>query len=456
MNGDDPVGNLYREKGYPPMSHPSTDPAAVAVAARIGGLATPDPSRSRILEIGCATGHNLLPLAVRWPDSSFVGIDISEDAVNTANRRAEEAGLSNVRFVQGDLRTLGLEGENFGYIIAHGVFSWVDDDAKRALLDFCAAHLSPSGIAVISFNLSSGWEARLPVVQAVRRICAEHEVGVIRGLQILREVVSDEGIHSVIDDMLAKGEDVLGFDDFAPVNDPWPLDRFASACISRGLRWLGESDPAENVPSSLDDEARAGLSSLAADPLRMQMTADALAGRTFRSGVLCRHDAPLDSRISAAIVLDLSVRLSEKPLRIGHEAMLGFYETLRDFGPDCVPVRKVIDRMAAPDLPIVARGVFDAITRGELKARIEPLEISREGREIRLNPFNALCVREGLPLVDAWHTPCLFAENPLRLLGEIDGRTVEDAGDLAASICPDLAFPVWLRHLIDRGLVELV
>lgn len=450
----DSVEELYQAKGYPPMSHPSSDPAVSAVAARIAGLASPVPSRSSILEIGCASGHNLLPLAERWPGSRFLGVDIANDAVETANRRAKDAGISNARFIAGDLRQLVFPGETFDYIIAHGVFSWVDDEVKEALLDFCARHLSPSGIAVISFNLMSGWENRLPVVETVRRIMSEHDVGLIRGLQILREVVPDEEVRGIVDDMLAKGEDILGFDDFAPVNDPWPLDQFAAACVNRGLRWLGDSDPAENIPSSLGEEDRASLLPLVGDPLLMLMTADALAGSAFRSGVLCRHDAPVESRISAAMVLDLNVRLPEEAPLSPAEPLAGFVETLKRFGSSCVPVREVIGAMENPNVPAIARAIFEAITRGELKARIEPTEIDGHPTVFRLSRLNSLCVREDLPLVDAWHMPCLFSENPRRLLAAIDGKTVEESEAIAASICPDLAFPVWFRHLASRGLVD--
>ena len=66
-----PVDQLYQAHRYPAMSHPLCDPAVTAVAARLGGLATAPPAQARILEIGCASGHNLLPLARRWPQSRW-------------------------------------------------------------------------------------------------------------------------------------------------------------------------------------------------------------------------------------------------------------------------------------------------------------------------------------------------------------------------------------------------
>lgn len=452
---DDAVDELYQSRGYPPMSHPSSDPAVTSVAARFAGLKPPHPSAARILEIGCAAGHNLLPLAARWPGASFTGVDISRPMVAEAERRARGAGITNVSFAAADLRELDFAGREFDYIIAHGVFSWVEDDAKKALLDFCAAHLGPSGIATISFNLWTGWERRLPVIDAVRRIQREHGVDVIKGLAILREVIDDAGVRATVDDMLAKGAEILAFDDFAPVNDPWPLDRFAAAAVACGLRWLGDSDPAENIPSSLDDAARESLAPLVGDPLLMQMTADAMADRTFRSALLCRADAPLAQKMTTGMVMDLGVRPPEDPPASSFGPLADFLAALESFRPDCVAVAEVLGRLKEPDVPIFARVVFQAITRGDLRARVEPVVIRKEPLRPRLDPFRLLCAKESVPLVDAWHSPCVFSERTYPLLAEMDGtRSVEELAGISKERCPDLAFPIWLRHLAERGLFD--
>jgi trans-aconitate methyltransferase len=74
----DPLQQLYRARSYPAMSHPLSDPAVSSVAALLGGLHVKHPSGARILEIACSSGHNLIPLAMRWPDARFVGIDFSD------------------------------------------------------------------------------------------------------------------------------------------------------------------------------------------------------------------------------------------------------------------------------------------------------------------------------------------------------------------------------------------
>ena len=123
----DEIHELYEKQVYPPMSHPLSDPAVSAVAAVMGGLEVAHPRRARILEIGCCSGHNLLPLARRWPESTFVGIDLAERSIAEARERAALAGIENVEFIAGDLRDFEPDGGPFDFIIAHGFFSWVPD-----------------------------------------------------------------------------------------------------------------------------------------------------------------------------------------------------------------------------------------------------------------------------------------------------------------------------------------
>src|SRR5688572_872691 len=57
---------------------------------------------ARVADVGCGHGASTILLAQAFPESSFVGIDYHEPSIDTAQQRAQAAGVSNVRFKVGD------------------------------------------------------------------------------------------------------------------------------------------------------------------------------------------------------------------------------------------------------------------------------------------------------------------------------------------------------------------
>ncbi len=60
----------------------------------------PDFKPKRILDIGCALGGTLLPLAQALPDTDFVAIDIAAPMLRYGHARAKSLGVENVTFQQ--------------------------------------------------------------------------------------------------------------------------------------------------------------------------------------------------------------------------------------------------------------------------------------------------------------------------------------------------------------------
>jgi len=58
----------------------------------------------KVLDLGCGDGTTALPAAVTGAD--VVGVDIASNLVEAANRRAQELGLANCRFQEGDASNL--------------------------------------------------------------------------------------------------------------------------------------------------------------------------------------------------------------------------------------------------------------------------------------------------------------------------------------------------------------
>jgi trans-aconitate methyltransferase len=475
----DPVLNLYQSCAYQAMSHPSTDPAVTAVAARLAGLAVATPAAARFLEIGCAAGHNLLPLAARWPQSHFVGIDFSTAAIREAKETAAEAGLHNVDFIETDLRSYHSgDGMIFDFIIAHGVYSWVPNEVRQRLMELCTARLSTNGLALISYNTLPGWSLRKTLVDLTNRLATTGVAGEDPE-EVLAFLATAAGNHSAyarhltseLHGMFGKGAGPLMFDDFAPVNDPCTFIDFTCHAARAGLRYLGESQLVDDLPASLAPGSKEILKPLARDPLALQQTIDVLTNRTFRRSLLCRADAPVSERMSAARVLDFSARCPHAVEQItGGVRLLGRRrEEIAQFSnplevaifsnlstTQAVPVHEVIGPMAEELDPHrrLPQMMVDAARQGLILLRDEPLRFDTTIPAFpNLGALRLIAARRSQPLTDLHHTPYMLEGPWQKIAAAMDGsRSVEELATLAGAIDPKLDFQAWLGHLCARGM----
>src|SRR5258707_4903218 len=107
-------------------------------------------TQCRVLEIGCGSGGNIIPLAYTLRGSSFLGIDLAKQPIAVARKKSRALALGNLELRACDLRDLSPSEGVFDYILAHGIYSWVPADVRDALLAACGALLAPQGIAFIS------------------------------------------------------------------------------------------------------------------------------------------------------------------------------------------------------------------------------------------------------------------------------------------------------------------
>ncbi len=70
-----------------------------------------------VLDLGCGDGTTALPAAQRGAD--VLGVDIASNLVEAGNRRAREAGLTNLTFQEGDASDLSvLEDQRFDLVVS--------------------------------------------------------------------------------------------------------------------------------------------------------------------------------------------------------------------------------------------------------------------------------------------------------------------------------------------------
>ena len=144
--------DVYR----PQEAVPRSNPDRLAAAALLLGMRPQSIDRCRVLELGCALGHNLFAMADRHPESQFVGIDDSQPRIDAARRMAELAGFENVEFRNLNIATVDEQLGPFDYLICSDLYGRAPGSVQDRLLAICRSLLKPQGVAYLSYRSMPG------------------------------------------------------------------------------------------------------------------------------------------------------------------------------------------------------------------------------------------------------------------------------------------------------------
>ena len=109
-----------------------------------------------VLDVGCGSGRALVHLARRFPNSRFMGIDLSDEAVRTGKQEAKSLGLGNLSYEARDLSGFDRDAqpEAFDFVTA---FDAIHDQARpRSVLKGIWRTLRPDGVFLMQDIRASG------------------------------------------------------------------------------------------------------------------------------------------------------------------------------------------------------------------------------------------------------------------------------------------------------------
>lgn len=304
-NTNDVQQTIYSELGYKSMPFPYTTLATLEAYAALVGISAPNPKTARVLELGATYGGNIISQALFNPDATFVGIELSQEQVEKGNEVIANAGLTNVSLVQSDIASIGSEIGTFDYIIAHGVYSWVDDGVKDALLRLIDEHLAEDGIAYISYNTYPGWHTMDEVRQLMmfsnrdkaqfnhkEKVLHGKTIGSIVGSQILKYDNLKERnskFLGALRSVMQKDEYYVGHDHLEPNNDPVYFYQFNDHLEAHNLAYLCDADLTLSMVRSFDADIADTLDKLALnDHVAQEQYLDFMLDTTFRKSIICK------------------------------------------------------------------------------------------------------------------------------------------------------------------------
>lgn len=153
--------------GYTYGYHGELNPLRLRLAFLNAGLQA--PAISTACELGFGQGMSLALHAAASP-VQWHGTDINPAHADFARALAAASG-THVD-IRGDsfVDFAGRDLPAFDYIGLHGVWSWISDGNRAAIVAFVRRHLKPAGVLYTGYNTLPGWAAFSPL----RNLMVEH------------------------------------------------------------------------------------------------------------------------------------------------------------------------------------------------------------------------------------------------------------------------------------------
>ena len=302
-----------------------THPDSLAVIATLMGMQPGPVERCRVLELGCAAGGNLVPMADALPEGRFLGVDFSPVQIAQGQKIVDALGLTNIELRAMDILDLEPSIGQFDYIICHGVYSWAPAGVQARILEIFAQNLTANGVGYVSYNTYPGWHAR----GMVREIMSFHagqftgpQSQVREGRKLLDFLVqatspSDSAYSRALKELtewMRPQQDPYLFHEYLEdVNLPVYFHQFVDRLAANNLRYLGEPLLAMS-PAGYPPEIQRAWQQLSPDPLRLEQYADFITNRSFRRSLVVHAQTQSARALSAQSVSNMHITTLVRPV----------------------------------------------------------------------------------------------------------------------------------------------
>ena len=318
----DQLRRIYEEVPYLGVADPESHIRCLHPLAAVHGISVAGAHDCRVLELGCAAGRNLIPQAVEYPGSRFIGADFSASQIAEGQAVIAELALDNIELRHAGIEQVDASWGQFDYIMCLGVFSWVTPDLQSRLLAICHDNLAPDGVALISFNAYPGWHQRTMVRDLLRYHVAafsdrRQQISEARALlefvaaNCPGQMVHGRVFQSEREHLRTARDDYLFHEYLVDDNRPQYLHEFVQQAEGVGLQFVTDAElwrmSGAFMPAAVQPV-------LANTPLlqRCQLL-DFLRNETFHKALLCHRGVALRRDWNEETLQPFFISLAKKP-----------------------------------------------------------------------------------------------------------------------------------------------
>jgi SAM-dependent methyltransferase len=276
------------------------------------------PTRIRLALLACGIDHSIsdnptylelgfgqgLSLAINAATSSgrFYGTDFNPGQVANAQELADVMG-KQVTLLEDSFEEMARRDDlpQFDIIALHGIWSWISEAGRQAIVDIALKSLKPGGALYMSYNVTPGWSPGIPLrilmAEYAKREAGGALVDRINGSLEFVDQVMEAGaayfnqhplLKQRLDQIKTQDRSYLAHEYYNADWHPMPFSKAADHLAQAKLTYAANASILENLAGiSLPATAQPILQAIR-DPIMRETTRDYFVNTQFRRDIFVK------------------------------------------------------------------------------------------------------------------------------------------------------------------------
>lgn len=295
--------------------YPETSPVRLRLALLAAGIGHSVGTAPNYLELGFGQGLSL-SINAATNGGNFYGTDFNPAQVANALELAEATGKP-ISIFDDSFEQLAARSDlpQFDIIALHGIWSWVSDESRQAIVEIARDRLKPGGIFYISYNVTPGWSPAMPLRHLMSEYSKRAAIGGIleraeKAINFVNQVMDSGAAYFATHPQLkARLEQIRNQDPhyvaheyFNAEWEPMAFSKVADILSDAKLTFAGSANILDNIPALSVPSSAAGLLHEITDPILRETTLDYFVNRQFRRDIFVKGLRRMDGHQLRATV----------------------------------------------------------------------------------------------------------------------------------------------------------
>lgn len=353
-------------------------PARLKLALLSKGIKHSVSASPNYLELGFGQGLSL-NINAAANSGKFYGTDFNPSQAAHARELSFASGKP-VTIFDNSFEQLAQRSDlpEFDIIALHGIWSWVSDDSRKAIIDIISKTLKTGGILYISYNVTPGWSPAVPL----RHLMSEYAKRSATGDIISRVEQSIDFVETVMDSHAAYFEKnpslktrlsqiknmdkrYIAHEYFNTFWDPMPFSQIADMLSQAKMSFGASANILDNIETlSISAEAKNTLNKIK-DPVLRETTKDYYVNQQFRRDIFVKGPRHLNT-----------YELGENIMRKSFMRINGSAATPTSLKTPLGEM-ELIQKIYGPIFEAISSFKFELFTLGEIKAHKKSTDLTK-------------------------------------------------------------------------------